>query len=678
MKKILATTILSVFSVAIIFLATTYNAEAVEHYPVSCTLSKEKASDVLVVFDNAAKGYGLISTEQTSTWSDVLYQNVNIPKGKYSVTLQSFDGYSGRSSANQSNEQFWVLLAANNKTVAVTNPSKDIPDGKEQAYWTGGVGNIDVGKAVDMISLRHVKPYPNSNPNSHIPVCMLLKDITPPPVTPPVTPPTSPTPVNGQCNSQYNGQILTEIPATGSLCTVGTESVISGTGEQASPWTWNCSGADGGSTPTCTATKEIQQINDPSIKIIKDDNDNNDDTQTVEEGETATFSITVTNNGNTDLSNVKVTDVLSPSCDKTIGDLTVGEESTYTCTIENVTDSFTNIAVVNGEDNDATSVTDDDDSDVVVGDEPEKSVSVDINKEAKEGGDSQSIDEGSDAHFKITVNNNGESRLNTVSVSDNQVSACSVSKSKVSDLIKDKYGSNHIYLDPNESFSYTCTDKNVTNSYINTATATGESDNGSDIDSDTSNVSVKGKKEVKKEEKKEVEEEDKKKKKKKEKCEASIGDFVWNDKDGDGVQDSGEEGISNVKLKLYNGDDVEKTWTNSNGDYKFDDLCEGGYKIVVAAETLPDGCYQTYDRDGKLDHSTKKDLDDDQHYKKADFGYRCPTNIPVVSTSPTTGPGIAITGMATIIASGAAWFNQKRLGGFKFKRREKKKTIIDL
>jgi hypothetical protein len=38
---------------------------------------------------------------------------------------------------------------------------------------------------------------------------------------------------------------------------------------------------------------------------------------------------------------------------------------------------------------------------------------------------------------------------------------------------------------------------------------------------------------------------------------AEIGNTVWNDANKNGVQDDGEEGISGVRIKLYNGNDVE-------------------------------------------------------------------------------------------------------------------------
>lgn len=52
---------------------------------------------------------------------------------------------------------------------------------------------------------------------------------------------------------------------------------------------------------------------------------------------------------------------------------------------------------------------------------------------------------------------------------------------------------------------------------------------------------------------------------------ASIGDFVWVDTNGNGIQDSGEPGVANVTVKLINasGGVVATTTTNSSGKYSF-------------------------------------------------------------------------------------------------------------
>jgi hypothetical protein len=75
----------------------------------------------------------------------------------------------------------------------------------------------------------------------------------------------------------------------------------------------------------------------------------------------------------------------------------------------------------------------------------------------------------------------------------------------------------------------------------------------------------------------------------------TIGDFVWEDQDGDGCQGSTEPGIEGVVVELYDSCDlgnlVDATTTDASGEYFFD-VCGGEYLIVVQApvdytETLP-------------------------------------------------------------------------------------------
>jgi uncharacterized repeat protein (TIGR01451 family) len=87
----------------------------------------------------------------------------------------------------------------------------------------------------------------------------------------------------------------------------------------------------------------------PAIAIIK-----NPKSQNVAIGGTATFSITVTNAGNVTLTDVTVTDPLSPNCNRTKADIPAlasmapGASVTYTCTKTNVRASFNNVAVATG------------------------------------------------------------------------------------------------------------------------------------------------------------------------------------------------------------------------------------------------------------------------------------------------------------------------------------------
>lgn len=65
---------------------------------------------------------------------------------------------------------------------------------------------------------------------------------------------------------------------------------------------------------------------------------------------------------------------------------------------------------------------------------------------------------------------------------------------------------------------------------------------------------------------------------------AALGDYVWNDKNQDGVQDAGEPGVSGVVVNLYYEDDsttvVYRTATTAaDGSYKFSNLYPGNYKV---------------------------------------------------------------------------------------------------
>jgi hypothetical protein len=115
----------------------------------------------------------------------------------------------------------------------------------------------------------------------------------------------------------------------------------------------------------------------------------------------------------------------------------------------------------------------------------------------------------------------------------------------------------------------------------------------------------------------------------------SIGDFVWKDDDGDGIQDTGETGISDILVTLYEDSDgngvisptvdavVMTATTNISGTYLFSYLPAGDYLVDV----------DTSDSDLPLDSygnpyvlSTENDphavtLADGQDYKDADFGF---------------------------------------------------------
>ncbi len=109
---------------------------------------------------------------------------------------------------------------------------------------------------------------------------------------------------------------------------------------------------------------------------------------------------------------------------------------------------------------------------------------------------------------------------------------------------------------------------------------------------------------------------------------ASIGDFVWKDYNGDGVQDAGEPGIAGVRVFIDSDSDgtydVGEPYaiTNSAGAYLIE-LAAGTYSVVVDASGLPDHSQQTYDLDATLDNKTSVILSAGQALDTADFGYDC-------------------------------------------------------
>ncbi|MEM1326751.1 MAG: SdrD B-like domain-containing protein [Bacteroidota bacterium] len=129
----------------------------------------------------------------------------------------------------------------------------------------------------------------------------------------------------------------------------------------------------------------------------------------------------------------------------------------------------------------------------------------------------------------------------------------------------------------------------------------------------------------------------------------SIGNYVWVDEDSDGFQDEGERGIPNVRVILrdQDGNQLDVTYTDANGNYLFNDLPSGDYFVDIDETSLPNGLTQTSiftnnvdgdDADnvaddgdlGNQDHSGNGyaiTLDAGEENLTADFGYNFnPTN----------------------------------------------------
>ena len=85
-------------------------------------------------------------------------------------------------------------------------------------------------------------------------------------------------------------------------------------------------------------------------------------------------------------------------------------------------------------------------------------------------------------------------------------------------------------------------------------------------------------------------------------CHGSIGDFVWNDLNANGIQDGSEPGLDGVTLQLHDNANnvIATTMTGAgptgpqHGYYQFTGVCAGTYFVTVDETTLPKGS------DGKI------------------------------------------------------------------------------
>jgi hypothetical protein len=79
---------------------------------------------------------------------------------------------------------------------------------------------------------------------------------------------------------------------------------------------------------------------------------------------------------------------------------------------------------------------------------------------------------------------------------------------------------------------------------------------------------------------------------------ASLGDYVWEDVNGNGIQDGGEPPVPNVLVTLYDADTnaLDTTTTDASGFYSFTNLVPGTYFVGF---TPPAGWQITLQRPGR-------------------------------------------------------------------------------
>lgn len=100
----------------------------------------------------------------------------------------------------------------------------------------------------------------------------------------------------------------------------------------------------------------------------------------------------------------------------------------------------------------------------------------------------------------------------------------------------------------------------------------------------------------------------------------SLGDYVWLDENGDGMQDTAEPPLAGIMIELIDnatGQSIARDTTDINGNYLFNELNQGDYLISVVASSLPDHHLLTTGNLPYIYH-----LQQGEHHLQADFGYR--------------------------------------------------------
>lgn len=221
---------------------------------------------------------------------------------------------------------------------------------------------------------------------------------------------------------------------------------------------------DESKTPITPGEKEdpIETPN-PSLAVVK----TSDKTGVVKLGETITYTITVTNNGNVTINDIEVTDELTGNTGDnafTIDRLAVGETKQFTATYTVTEDDILEGTIVNR----ATAIGKDPRNEEVTGDgevrvdTEEKDSHLTVSKETTsepENGEKYAL--GETINYLITVTNDGNLTLTNVKVTD--------------ELTGDEWTIDELAPGEEETFdaSYTVKESDLGKTVVNVATATG-------------------------------------------------------------------------------------------------------------------------------------------------------------------------------------------------------------
>jgi len=270
------------------------------------------------------------------------------------------------------------------------------------------------------------------------------------------------------------------------------------------------------------------------------------------------FKIVVTNTGNVALSNVDVTDSVYGNINLN-GTLAVGASATYYVTGTWAQGQHTNVATASGEYTDGNGNTETDtDTDAAnyYGANPsidvEKYVSIDggATWQDADAAPGPTLVVGTNPQFRFTVTNNGNVTLTNITLTDNTYSlaGCTVPAS----------------LAAGASFSCTITVPWAAGQHTNTASTSGQFTDGNgstQTKTDTDDANYLG-------------------------SASKIGDYVWWDVNGNGVQDAGEPAIPGVDVTLFG---YPTDTTDGGGIYTFENLPQGSYVPTIPASEFAAG-----------------------------------------------------------------------------------------
>ena len=113
------------------------------------------------------------------------------------------------------------------------------------------------------------------------------------------------------------------------------------------------------------------------------------------------------------------------------------------------------------------------------------------------------------------------------------------------------------------------------------------------------------------------------------KCTGHFGDKVWEDNNGNGVQDAGENGIHGVKIVAKrNGNFFKEVYSETDGEYQITYCYSGYYTIEVDMTTVP----SYYSATTSLIYY-KSIIGGGQNYNYLDFGFRDLNNCTVTKAN---------------------------------------------